>query len=304
MDIQPIKNYLTLIRFPNLSTLPSNVLAGYFAASIENNLELGTIVLLIFCSSCLYASGVIFNDIADRQIDRRERPSRPIPTGKITIPNAIGLALLLFGISIAIGYFISEVTLAIVLVLILAILLYDFVFKNYRIGSAVMGTTRALNVLLGGSPILFNVIVDPSDYSLYGLLAVCVSEFAYITGISTLSRFETHKNPSFRLIGTPTLFLLSPLIIGAYSASVGLFTNSTWIFLLIFGCFMLFIFRFGLTQKPMTDYIMQRLIGLLIAGIILHDAVYIGGSMGWYVGAATYSWLLPLIILNKRYYVT
>lgn len=305
MSMQPIKNYLTLVRFPNLFTLPSNVVAGYFSSNTENNIEIQTIVLLVLCSACLYASGVIFNDLADRQIDRKERPNRPIPAGKIRPRNAIILALLLVGISVAISYIISNITLIIVLVLISTILLYDFVLKNSLVGPLVMGTTRLLNILLGASPYLVNVAIDSSDYELFRMLAVCLSEFAYIAAISALSRFETHKLPSFRLAGFPMVFLLTPLIIGVYCASVGLFNNNTWIYLFIFGCFIILTLRFAATQSPMTDRVVQRLVSWLIAGIIIHDAVYIGGSMeNWYIGMGTFVWLLPLIILKKRYYVT
>lgn len=73
MSVQQIKDYLTLVRVPNLFTLPSNVLVGYFSSNIYNVIEINTIILVILSSACLYAAGVIFNDIADKQTDRKER---------------------------------------------------------------------------------------------------------------------------------------------------------------------------------------------------------------------------------------
>ncbi len=238
MSVHQIKNYLTLVRFPNLFTLPSNIFAGYFSTHTHNTIEINTIVLVILVSACLYAAGVIFNDVADRQIDRKERPNRPIPSGKITQRNAIFLALLLIVISITISYFISVATFTVVLLLITIILLYDFVLKDSLFGPAAMGATRVLNILLGASPNLSNFIEGETDQVFYRLCLVCISEAIYISGISSLSKYETQKRPSFQL-GLHALPFLSPLIIGVYAAIIGLFNDNTWIYLSIFGGFIL-----------------------------------------------------------------
>lgn len=306
MSVQQIKNYLTLVRFPNLFTLPSNVLVGYFSTHTHNIIEVNTISLVILVSACLYAAGVIFNDVADRQIDFKERPNRPIPSGKITQRSAIVLALLLIAISITVSYFISAPTFTVVFVLITIIFLYDFMLKNSLFGPAVMGTTRVLNILLGASPNLSNLIEGETGYAFYRLCLVCISEFIYISGISILSKYETHKNQSFQLKRSHALLFLSPLIIGVYAASIGLFNDNTWIYLFIFGSFILFMLKVTLSSRlAITDSTLQKIISLLIIGIIVHDAVYIGGSLdSWYLGISTFVLLVPTILLGKRFYVT
>jgi 4-hydroxybenzoate polyprenyltransferase len=305
MSVHQIKNYLTLVRFPNLFTLPSNILAGYFSTHTHNTIEINTIVLVILVSACLYAAGVIFNDVADRQIDRKERPNRPIPSGKITQRNAIFLALLLIVISITVSYFISAATFTVVLLLITIILLYDFVLKDSLFGPAAMGATRVLNILLGASPNLSNFIEGETDQVFYRLCLVCISEAIYISGISALSKYETQKRPSFQL-GLHALPFLSPLIIGFYAAITGLFNDNTWIYLSIFGGFILSMIKVTNSSKSiMTNITLQKMIGLLIVGIIVHDAVYIGGSVDtWYLGMSTFVLLVPTILLGKRFYVT
>lgn len=298
-------NYLTLVRFPNLFTLPSNVLAGYFSSNIYNEVEINTIILVIFSSACLYAAGVIFNDIADRQIDRKERPNRPIPSGKVTQRSAIILALLLMAISITVNYLISAVTFIVGFILVATIMLYDFVLKNSLFGPMVMGTTRLLNILLGASPNLSNLIVGQFDDGLYRLCLVCFSEFVYIASISALSRYETNKNPTFHSRWFHTIPFLLPLSIGVYTASAGLFNGNAWIYLFIFGSFIFSTLKLATSSKPMTDSMMQKIISLLIAGIIVHDAVYIGGSLdSWYFGMGTFVFLVPMILLGKKFYVT
>jgi hypothetical protein len=305
MSVRQIKNYLTLVRFPNLFTLPSNILAGYFSSNIYNEIEINTIILVIFSSACLYAAGVIFNDIADRQIDRKERPNRPIPSGKVTQRSAIILALLLMAISITVSYLISAVTFIVGFILVATIMLYDFVLKNSLFGPMVMGTTRVLNILLGASPNLSNLIVGQFDDGLYRLCLVCFSEFVYIASISALSRYETNKNPTFHLRWFHTIPFLLPLSIGVYTASVGLFNGNAWIYLFIFGSFIFSTLKFATSSKSMTDSMLQKIISLLIAGIIVHDAVYIGGSLdSWYFGMGTFVFLVPMIVLGKKFYVT
>ncbi len=306
MSIQQIKNYLTLVRFPNLFTLPSNVFAGYFSSHTHDVIETNTIILLILISTCLYAAGVIFNDVADRQTDRRERPNRPIPSGKITPRNAIILGSLLVLISITVSYFISTATFTLVLVLIAIIFLYDFVLKNSLFGPAAMGSTRALNILLGASPNLGNFVGEEPDYVFYRICLVCISEFIYILGISALSKYETHKNITFQLTRLHALLFLSPIIIGVYAASTGFFNDNIWIYLFIFGSFILFILKVTFFSKSaMSDIMLQKTISLLIVGIILHDAVYIGGSLDtWYLGMSTFILLVPTILIGRRFYAT
>jgi len=305
MSVPQIKNYLTLVRFPNLFTLPSNILAGYFSSNTYSEIEINTIILVILSSTCLYAAGVIFNDLADRKIDLKERPNRPIPSGKITQRNAIILALLLMAISITVSYLISAVTLIVVFILISTIMLYDFVLKNSLFGPAVMGATRVLNILLGASPNLSILIVGQFDDGLYRLCLVCFSEFVYIAGISALSRYETHKNSTFHLRWFHTMPFLLPLSIGVYTASVGLFNGNSWIYLFIFGSFILSMLKFATSSKPMANSLVQKIISLLIVGIIVHDTVYIGGSLdSWYLGLGTYVFLIPTLILSKKFYVT
>jgi 4-hydroxybenzoate polyprenyltransferase len=306
MSVRKIRNYLTLVRFPNLFTLPSNVLLGFFSTQSSNAIEVNAIVLLILVSACLYAVGVIFNDIADRQIDRKERPNRPIPSGKIKQRNATILAMLLIAISIIVSNFISPATLTVVFVLITTIFLYDFVLKNSVLGPAAMAATRVLNILLGASLNMSNFIGGETYNISFRLCLVCISEFIYVSGISALSKYETHLNTSFQLGRLHALLFLSPLIIGVYAASIGLFSYNIWIYLLIFGSFIVSILKVTTHPKfSVTNPTLQRIIGLLIAGIIVHDAIYIGGSLDiWYLGMSTFVLLIPTILLGKRFYVT
>ncbi|MGA7368956.1 MAG: UbiA family prenyltransferase [Nitrososphaeraceae archaeon] len=302
MNTQLVKSYLTLVRSPNLFTLPSNIFAGYFSVHTHNSIDIDTVVLLILVSASLYAAGVIFNDVADRKIDHKERHNRPIPSGKITLRNAVILGLLLIVISTVLGYFISATTFIVVVLLIVLIFLYDFVLKNSFFGPVVMGSTRVLNVVLGASTNL-SFTEEENDYRIF---LVCFSEFIYISGISVLSKYETIKIQLFRIGRLNAILFVSPLIIGAYAAVTGLFNDYTWIYLFIFGSFILSILRvISSAKSAMTNSILQKIIGLLITGVIIHDAIYIGGSLNsWYAGISIFVLLVPTMLMGKKFYVT
>ena len=71
-----IRPYLELMRPANVATALADVLAGYAVAGLGNPRALPWLLL---STACLYAGGVVLNDFFDRDVDRLERPERPIP---------------------------------------------------------------------------------------------------------------------------------------------------------------------------------------------------------------------------------
>src|ERR671918_1414576 len=59
--------------------------------------------LLVVASCLLYLSGMVLNDVFDAEVDAREQPTRPIPSGRITLraATAVGWAMLASGVLIA-----------------------------------------------------------------------------------------------------------------------------------------------------------------------------------------------------------
>src|SRR5947199_5477358 len=123
--------YAQLVRLPNVFTaladigmaaLVSRALPAYAAA----------VVLLLLASSCLYCAGMVWNDYFDLEQDRRERPFRPLPSGRIGLQAAtlLGTALLVAGVAFAtlagmVGDGFRALPLVFAVLLVVAILLYD-----------------------------------------------------------------------------------------------------------------------------------------------------------------------------------
>lgn len=138
---------LRLGRVSNLPTVWTNVLAaGLLAGSAVAHAEL---VGLVLCLSLFYVGGMYLNDAFDREIDARERPSRPIPSGAVSARTvaAVGSALLAAGLAglAALGTRRGNIGPALLAGLALAalIVLYDAWHKGNRLAPGVMGLCRA-----------------------------------------------------------------------------------------------------------------------------------------------------------------
>jgi 4-hydroxybenzoate polyprenyltransferase len=180
--IRKITSYFQLIRLPNVLTAAADSLAGWLLV-MGSVSEPSRWLPLVSASMVLYAAGTALNDVFDVEIDRAERPGRPLPSGRISWRVALWLG----GIGLALGpilaYASGSVPSAIVaLSLALCILSYDAGLKHTWLGPGFMGGCRGLNLLLGmthsaalGGPI--------------GWMAAVVYGF-YVAGITVVSRSE------------------------------------------------------------------------------------------------------------------
>ncbi len=136
------KVLFTLLRLPNLFTIPGDILIGWCTGGMRGGFPFFGIV----ASLCLYSCGLLLNDLCDAKIDARERPSRPIPSGKVSkgFVFCATLFLALFGILFAV----QGMTTAIGL---LGLILFYNIFAKHIpwIGVITMGLCRGCNILLG-----------------------------------------------------------------------------------------------------------------------------------------------------------
>jgi 4-hydroxybenzoate polyprenyltransferase len=98
----------------------------------------------------LYAAGTTLNDVFDFRIDQRERPNRPLPSGRISRRTAAwsGAVGLVLGPMIALSSG-SIASLLVATILAVCILAYDAGLKHTAVGPMFMGSCRGLNLLLG-----------------------------------------------------------------------------------------------------------------------------------------------------------
>ena len=158
---QRVKNWLRLIRVPNLFTVPGDLLAGFFIATysgINTGLDFSMcapLAGLIFISLLTYSAGLIDNDLQDVARDKALRPDRPIPSGAISPRHAAVvmlcmIAAVMFGAFLLAGKNLYSPIFRIAGGLVAAVLLYNRIKNCSKIlGAFLMGICRGANILLG-----------------------------------------------------------------------------------------------------------------------------------------------------------
>ncbi|KUN17728.1 4-hydroxybenzoate polyprenyltransferase [Streptomyces antibioticus] len=142
------RDLVDLVRAPAALSVPGDAVAGAAAAGTLGPRTAG----LSAAAVCLYWAGMAANDWADRDLDAKERPDRPIPSGRISARAALGVAA---GLSAA-GLTLAALAggrraLAVAVPLTGAVWAYDVQLKGTAAGPAGMAACRALDVLLGAS---------------------------------------------------------------------------------------------------------------------------------------------------------
>src|SRR3954469_12326704 len=97
-----IKPYLQLVRLPNVFTAAADSLAGWLL--VRGSFDAPRRWLpLVAASMAIYAAGITLNDLFDYEVDVRERPARPLPSGQVSRRFAAiaGGALLVLGPALA-----------------------------------------------------------------------------------------------------------------------------------------------------------------------------------------------------------
>ncbi|MFC0551173.1 SCO3242 family prenyltransferase [Planotetraspora thailandica] len=165
-----------LVRAPAALTVPGDTAAGGAAGPAP-----------ALSSVCLYWAGMALNDYADRDLDARERPERPIPSGRVRPGQALGLAtgLTAAGIALAAATGGRE-AFGVATGLAAVVWAYDLALKDTAAGPLAMAAARGLDVLLGGTGRPRGG--PPADRRADLLTAGAVAAHTY--GVTALSRGE------------------------------------------------------------------------------------------------------------------
>jgi 4-hydroxybenzoate polyprenyltransferase len=292
---QRINDYLLLIRLPNVFTTPSNILAGYFAAVTVAQADSVHLIALMVSSGLLYVAGIVLNDYFDIEIDKRERPSRPLPSGNISKRHALHIAAVALLIANSISFVLGPVSLAVSLALTLTIIAYDYRLKHGLSGPFAMGGTRFLNVIFGASPVL--LYINNHSYAIVG--AAAASIFLYIVAITILSKKEAGNQRPNSIVVFLTVFGVISAV-----AAMGLLLQLQLVFLLnlsIFAAVMIVTFKQHLAKELPS---VQKAVRNMVISIIILDSVFVTGTAGLPYGLATLLLIAPAVVLAKKLYVT
>ena len=145
------RGWLALLRPPNLFTVPGDIVAGWFLAG-GTCADPGRAAFLGGASLCIYSAGLVLNDLADAETDRRERPGRPIPSGRVSRRAAVSATLVLTAGGLGLAAAAGMTSLCVGGGLVALVVFYDLAAKRVPVlGPVVMGACRGANVVLGAS---------------------------------------------------------------------------------------------------------------------------------------------------------
>ncbi|HTU16570.1 MAG TPA: UbiA family prenyltransferase [Gemmataceae bacterium] len=198
-----LRAYAQLTRLPNLPTALADICLGALAAGALPQHALAFAALLP-ASACLYSAGMVWNDYFDQEQDRRERPFRPLPSGRVAPREAVWLGISLFAAGTLLALLAGRTSLLIALCLMGAILAYDGWLKRTWAGPLAMGTCRFLNVLLGVSAC--GSLLGPRGAHLALIVGL------YIVGVTWFARTEARLSNQNALRGAAAVMLVSLLL--------------------------------------------------------------------------------------------
>lgn len=198
-----------LLRLSLAPTAAADIAAGV-AAGAGGWIGGSAPFLLILASLCVYHGGMVLNDWRDREEDRRLRPDRPIPSGRVPAQAAmiLGLALIAAGPLIALR--VSTSCAAAIGAVALAALLYDLAFRGAWLGPLLLafcrGTNLTAGLLLGTGGRLGGLVLLPP--LLYAAYVFTVSRVARLEDADEIQRRSA--SPSWLLGIAALLLLLAP----------------------------------------------------------------------------------------------
>lgn len=195
-----LTTWCRLLRLPNLFTVPGDPLAGFMLAT--GGLLDWRVAGAMATSLLLYSAGLLLNDYFDREVDARERPDRPIPSGAVKAGTvlAVGLILLIAGVGLpwAMGHAGAGGVAAGIAVAVFA---YDAGLKRVPwLGPLVMGCCRAGSVVLGGVFVYYPKMAP-------GVILAAAVAWAYTAVVTILARGEAGGAPMGKKALLPSLAL-------------------------------------------------------------------------------------------------
>lgn len=316
--------YLRLIRLPNVFTAISDVMMGFLFTGIVVPASGLLFAIIVLASSLMYMAGMVLNDLFDIEQDRRERPFRPLPSGRITIRQAsiLGWGMLVTGVVLGVvsdgvwsggrkGW--GAVSLVAV-VLAICIVLYDRFVKKSLVGPWVMGACRTANVLFGMSAGAMTVPTNEKWWNVDAAgLVIAVGIGVYVAGVTWFARREASDSPRPMLIWGALVMALGIGLLGVFpyfgefaagTRQVTLNSPLAWPTLL--AVLVVTIFRRAmfaiLAPSPRS---VQVTVKQCITSIIMLDAgvcLATSETVGWSV--AIVALMLPMVVLGRWIYST
>ena len=247
------RHHLSLARVSNSPTVISNVLAGTaLATALTFN---GTVVVVAIAMVLFYTAGMYLNDLFDLEWDRERNAARPLPSGAVSVREALAAIIGFTVIGLVLLAFTTWWAFAVGVVLLIVIAAYDRWHKGNPLSPLFMAATRILVYVAA-------FLAFSTDLT-WELGAWCVLLLLYVAGLTSIAKTE-HGNAATRWWPVVALFL------PAVFALVRQPTVGTVALVLLFIAWVVYACSFVFRRVGKS---IGGAIGRLIAGIALVDAL-------------------------------
>jgi 4-hydroxybenzoate polyprenyltransferase len=302
MNTATIRAYAQLVRLPNVFTALADICLAALAVGALPAKWL-PFSLLLLASACLYCAGMVWNDYFDLEQDLRERPFRPLPSGRVS-PRAaasFGAALMAAGMFLALlagqvnGGPSRWAPLLLAGLLVGAILLYDAWLKRTWAGPLGMGLCRFLNVLLGLT----------LGGNLGGVMGVYLALVVglYVSGVTWFARTEARRSSRPALVGAALVMFSSLLLALPLPVPLEPGTSSPlFLYLLVALGFLVGLPAYRAISEP-TPPRVQAAVKRALIGLVVLDAT-LAAALAGTVGLVILLLLLPVLYLGRWIYST
>jgi hypothetical protein len=298
-------DFARLVRLPNAFTALADIcLGGLVTGALAEHLV--PFACLLLSSTCLYWAGMVWNDYFDLEQDKRERPFRPLASGRVAVGTAFRLGMVLLGLGLlgaaladwqngAAGW--RSLTCAVVLAA--AILLYDGWLKRTWMGPVMMGACRFLNILLGLS-------VSAQAPAAWGVaLALVVG--VYIVGVTWFARTEASiSNQHMLIVGAAFMLtgILLALAIPPLAQAAGAAPNTAFLFPYLLAAFAYYVGSAVVRaiRQPIPKHV-QAAVKRGVLGLVALDAI-LATALAGLTGLVLLLLLLPAHLLGRWVYST
>ena len=243
------RDWLTLARVSNTPTVVSNTVAG--AALVDVAAPAGDVAVVAAAMALFYTAGMVLNDVLDLGVDRRERPERPLPSGRVSVRAALAAAVvLLAGGEVLLAAEGGRPALA-GLALVALIVLYDAWHKGNAASPVLMGACRATVYAVAA----LALTASPP----WELWAGAGMLLLYIVGLTQVAKAEATGRSS----AWPTAAVLAPAVFWAFLLP----SPVSFVLLAAFAAWVVWALRLVRSKR------IGPAVGAMIAGVALFDAV-------------------------------
>ncbi len=302
-----LRAWMELLRVPNLFTVPGDPLAGFLLASTRGpTANLLLVLPAVGAALCLYSAGLITNDRFDLEEDRRDRPKRPLPSGRVSTGAAVSVALILIVLGVALAAVAGKLSCAVAATLAVMMVLYNAWAKHVAIfGPLVMGLCRGLSVMLG-----VVAAVEPNSLNLTLAVIAASGMTIYIFAVTVIaSRETTGRSPGYFAMAPGVILLVVLLFVSSGAMKAGA-PDKGLMYLALAGYILAFVTGtfvgtrgLNIRRKTAPADIAAG-IGTFIRALIPAQAVLAldGAFPGYWVGAALLVLWPVSVLVGRRFY--